>query len=141
MHVVAVLGVIALVILGLWVLTHVAGLWAVLSFSIGLGGSPGVQVEPAKGFHVQTPVSAPTGPVHVPAAAPAVSAETQRILDALAALDLRQQARDAKQDGRLDTIERRLDGLTAQQPSPAHGPDCSTGGPPRFGPPQTVSPR
>lgn len=140
MHVVAVIGIVVLVLLALWALAHFAGLWGVLTLSIGLGGSPGVTVEPNRGFRVQVPpVSAPAAPVQT-SAPQSVSAETQKVLAAIENLARAQQARDEKQDSRIAGIEQRLEGLTTPRPSPSAGPDC-TAGPPRFGPPQTVSPR
>ena len=141
MHIVAPALIIVLVLLALWALAHFVGLWGVLSLSIGLGGHPGVRVEPNQGFHVQVPpVSAPAVPT-APANQQSVSAETQKVLAAIENLSRAQQARDEKQDGRIESIERRLDGLTTPRPSPGPTPDCNSGGPPRFGPPQTVSPR
>ena len=146
MHVVAVIGIVVFVLIVLWALAHFAGLWGVLTLSIGLGGHPGVKVEPNQGFHVQVPpVSVPATTTPAPAAAassPSVSTETKQVLAAIENLARAQQARDEKQDGRMDTIERRLDGLTAPRPTPTPSPDCFAGGSnPRFGPPQTVSPR
>jgi hypothetical protein len=144
MHIVAVIGIAVLVLAALWALAHFVGLWGVLTLSIGLGGHPGVKVEPNQGFQVRVPpVSAPAAPAQASAlTTPTVSSETKQVLAAIENLSRAQQARDEKQDGRMETIERRLDGLTTPRPAPAPGPDCFTGGPnPRFGPPQTVSPR
>lgn len=141
MHVVAVVGIVVVAVLLLWALAHFAGVWGVLTLSIGLGGSPGVNVEPNRGFHVQPPpASRPAPATAAPVAAPSVSAETRQVLTAIENLARAQEARDGRQDGRITAIEERLDGLSAQRPQML--PDCYSGGPPpRFGPPQEVRPR
>ena len=109
------LGIIAALALGWWILTKTT---VSLVVNYGFSAPAAIHVNPTP-----TPAT-PAGPVTgtAPAASAQVSSDTKLIMEAMERMDLRQQERDKTQDGRLDEFGRRLDSLSTGAPSPAPTP-------------------